>query len=138
MPFPRICSAPVIRFRNYQPRDAGLVGGEGAKKGSAAGGGAGAAAAPARPEAAPVATLVPPPPAPSVLLAQKEAVEQSQLLANAKNVSSVKEGALAGRPSSSSWPVCPVSVAIPNLNATRAALPLTLPPPLPRRHRWTR
>lgn len=96
--------APVIKFRNYQPRDAALVGGGGAKpQGQAAG--AAAASAPAQPARAPVAVALAPPPAPSVLLAQQEAAESAQLMAKAKDVRG-GSGASVGEPGPPAPYVC--------------------------------
>ena len=67
----------MIKFRNYQPRDTGLVGGDKPKA---------QAAASASSKPAPVATVIAPPPAPSVVLAEKEAAESAELVARAKDV----------------------------------------------------
>lgn len=72
--------APVIRFRNYQPRDGGLVG---APPPARVGGAA--APAPGPPRVA-VGTIVAPLPAPSVLLAERESAEKAELMAKAKDV----------------------------------------------------
>ena len=78
--------APVIKFRNYQPRDQSLVGG---------GGGGGkapsSAAAPPRPA---IGVALAPLPAPSVLLAQADAAQSAAILASAKSV----RGDTAGLP----------------------------------------
>lgn len=88
-------TAPVIKFRNYTPRDQGLVGGGGVGVGARRAPEAAAAAggAPAKP---PIAVALAPLPAPSVLLAQAGAAESAAILASAKNVRA--RGASGGRP----------------------------------------